>query len=219
MRQARSTVRMRGFLVALLTVCSALSWAAAPVEVVGLFKDRAVIRLAGEEKLLRVGETSPAGVTLLAADANGATVRYRDEEYTLSLSNRIAGGFQEVAKPVVSISADQLGQYRIRGAINNNYVNFLVDTGASVVALSSATADRIGLSYKDGQKGTVATAQGMADSYFVTLAEVNIAGITAYNVQAAVIIGQYPLETLLGMSFLRSVGLQENAGVMTLTQY
>lgn len=210
---------MRGFLVALLTVCSALSWAVAPVEVVGLFKDRAVIRLAGEEKLLRVGETSPAGVTLLAADANGATVRYRDEEYTLSLSNRIAGGFQEVAKPVVSISADQLGQYRIRGAINNNYVNFLVDTGASVVALSSATADRIGLNYKDGQKGTVATAQGMADSYFVTLAEVNIAGITAYNVQAAVIIGQYPLETLLGMSFLRSVGLQENAGVMTLTQY
>ena len=205
--------------MALLTVCSALSWAAAPVEVVGLFKDRAVIRLAGEEKLLRVGETSPAGVTLLAADANGATVRYRDEEYTLSLSNRIAGGFQEVAKPVVSISADQLGQYRIRGAINNNYVNFLVDTGASVVALSSATADRIGLSYKDGQKGTVATAQGMADSYFVTLAEVNVAGITAYNVQAAVIIGQYPLETLLGMSFLRSVGLQENAGVMTLTQY
>ncbi len=211
-------MHMQGLLVAILLACSVLSWAVAPVEVVGLFKDRAVIRVAGEEKLLRVGETSPAGVTLLAADAYGATVRYRDEEYTLLLSNRVAGGFQPAPKPMVAISADQLGQYRIRGAINNNYVNFLVDTGASVVALSSATADSMGLNYKDGQRGTVATAQGMADSYFVTLAEVKIAGITAYNVQAAVIMGQYPLETLLGMSFLRRVGLQENAGVMTLTQ-
>ena len=42
--------------------------------------------------------------------------------------------------------------------------------------------------------------------------------IKAHNVQAAVITGTYPLEILLGMSFLKQVSIQENAGVMTLVQ-
>ena len=45
-----------------------------------------------------------------------------------------------------------------------------------------------------------------------------MAGITAHNVQTAVIDGNYPVEILLGMSFLRQVALQEQGGVMTLTQ-
>ena len=67
-------------------------------------------------------------------------------------------------------------------------------------------------------KGTVHTAQGTTESYFVILDRVTVAGITAHNVQAAVIAGEYPLEILLGMSFLRQVAIEENGGVMTLTQ-
>ncbi len=218
MIQGRRNNLLRIGLVTLLSVCAVTSSAVSPVEVVGLFKNRAVVRVVGEEKLLRVGETSPAGVTLLQADANGATVRYKGQQYTLTLSNRVSGSFQEAPKPAVAISADQLGQYRIRGTINNQYVDFLVDTGASVIALSSRTADSLGLNYLSGQKGTVATAQGMVESYFVTLDQVTISGIVAHNVEAAVISGRFPLETLLGMSFLRGVGLEEKGGVMTLTQ-
>ena len=212
---------MKGFLAALLLsafgVGGFVPAFAGPVEVVGLFKDRAVIRTAQGESMMRVGETSEDGVTLVSADAHEALVRYQGEEYRLKLSNRVGSQFHKVEQQQVSIAPDALGQYRIRGSINNRFVNFLVDTGASVVALSAREADSLGLDYTDGTKGSVQTAQGEAASYFVTLDEVGVGGIIAHNVQAAVIEGAYPLEILLGMSFLRQVALREQGGVLTLT--
>jgi aspartyl protease family protein len=116
------------------------------------------------------------------------------------------------------ISSDSLGQYWIRGAINNRFTNFLVDTGASVVAISAVHARQLGIEFDESHQGTVQTAQGTADTHFVTLDEIVVGGITAHNVRAAIIEGEYPLEPLLGMSFLRQVSLQENAGVLTLTK-
>ena len=62
------------------------------------------------------------------------------------------------------------------------------------------------------------TAQGTAESYFLSLDKVTVSGITAYNVRAAVITGRYPVDILLGMSFLKQVSIQESGGVMTLVQ-
>ncbi len=189
-----------------------------PVEILGLFSDRAVIKTPGGQRLLRVGETSPDGVKLISANAREAVISYQGELHTLTLSNRVTTGFREAESQRVTVSSDQWGQYRIRGAIDNHYVNFLIDTGASVVALSSDAADRMGLRYLNAEKGMVQTAQGTADSYFMILDEVTVAGITVYNVQAAVIEGSYPVDILLGMSFLRQVSIQEAGGVMTLTK-
>ena len=130
----------------------------------------------------------------------------------------MAGQYAEAQTSQVSIPADDLGQYRIRGAINNHYVDFLVDTGASVVALSSAQAEALGINYRQGQLGSVQTAQGTAESYFMTLDKVTVAGITAHHVQAAIITGHYPIDILLGMSFLKQVSIRESGGVMTLVQ-
>ena len=204
-------------LTALISMACAPAWSAAPVEVVGLFKNRAVVRIPGHELMLKVGETKN-GVTLLSADANQAHVSYQGQSYELSLSNRVAGEFQRAKSARVAITSDQLGQYRIRGAVNNRFTNFLVDTGASVVAISSNDAIGMGIEYSNGQLGIVHTAQGATDSYFVTLDEVVVGGITAYNIQAAIIEGAYPLDPLLGMSFLRNVRMEENAGVLTLTK-
>ncbi|MCZ6640088.1 MAG: retropepsin-like aspartic protease [Gammaproteobacteria bacterium] len=213
---------MKGFLVVALSLLVlgtvGFAWAVAPVEVVGLFKNRAVVRVAGGEALIKVGETSPQGVTLISADAEQAHVRYRGQEYHLSLSTRVGGGFQAPEQSQIAIPPDRYGQYRIRGAINNNFANFLIDTGASVVALSSDDARGLGLNYERGEKGVVETAQGTVDSYFVILDEVTVGNITVYNVQAAVIEGTHPVDILLGMSFLRQVGMKEVGGVLTLTQ-
>lgn len=212
---------MKGFSLAVITVLislgSILVWSTAPMEVVGLFKNRAVVRLASEEMLLKVGETKN-GVTLIASDANEAHLVYRDKDYYLSISNRVGVQYEEAKKAQVVVASDQHGQFRIRGAVNNNFTNFLVDTGASVVAVSSNDARRLGIDYSNGEKGVVYTAQGTTDSYFVILDEVVVGAITAYNVRAAVIEGEYPLEPLLGMSFLRNVHMEESRGVLTLTQ-
>jgi aspartyl protease family protein len=204
-----------------LILTSTLAMAAnavVPVEIVGLFKDMAVIRAGGGEKLLRVGETTPQGVTLVSATSREAVVAWQGTQHTLGLSKQVAGQYAEAQVSEVSIPADDLGQYRIRGAINNHYVDFLIDTGASVVALSSAQAEALGINYKQGQRGSVQTAQGNAESYFMNLQQITVAGITAHNVQAAIITGQYPVDILLGMSFLKQVSIRENGGVMTLVQ-
>lgn len=197
---------------------SGAAWSIPPVEIVGLFKNQAVVQVGEIQRLMKVGQTSPEGVELLSANTSEAKVRYRGETYTLSLSKRVHSGFKQAQKASVTIPSDDLGQYRVRGSINANYVDFLVDTGASVVAMSSREAERLGIDYTRGQRGQVQTAQGTTESYFVIIDKVAVAGITAYNVQTAVIDGNYPVEILLGMSFLRQVSMQENSGVMTLTQ-
>lgn len=206
---------LTALLVALLATSAE---AVVPVEIVGLFKDMAVIRAGGGEQMLKVGETTPQGVTLVSANAREAVVSWRGAEHTLGLSKQVAGQYAEAQTSQVSIPADDLGQYRIRGAINNHYVDFLVDTGASVVALSSAQAEALGINYRQGQLGSVQTAQGTAESYFMTLDKVTVAGITAHHVQAAIITGHYPIDILLGMSFLKQVSIRESGGVMTLVQ-
>ena len=84
--------------------------------------------------------------------------------------------------------------------------------------MSSMQAEAMGIDYRRGQRGSVQTAQGNAESHFMTLEKVTVAGITAHNVQAAVITGRYPLDILLGMSFLKQVSIREQSGVMTLVQ-
>lgn len=216
----RLWVLMKRFAVvalAALTLCTGPVLAVAPVEVVGLFKDRALVRVAGGEHLLRAGETK-GDLTLISADARSAEVEYRGERYRLALSERVSGQFRPAESTEVVISSDRWGQYWIRGAINDRFTNFLVDTGASVVAISSAHAQAMGIEYETGKPGTMQTAQGTAQSYFVSLDKVVVGGITAHNVAAAVIDGQHPAEPLLGMSFLRGVRLEEEGGVLKLTQ-
>ena len=83
--------------------------------------------------------------------------------------------------------------------------------------MSEVHAASLGLDYQSGQKGYVQTAQGNANAYFVMLDKVSLGSITQHKVRATVIEGSYPVDVLLGMSFLNGVNLQDNAGVLTLT--
>ena len=208
----------RLFLIAtcLASVCT---WADPPVEVVGLFAGRAYLRTTAGDVMLRTGETTRDGVTLLSASPDGALVEYEGEEFALGLSDRIGTQFKAATRSELSISRDQMGQYRVRGAINGHMVGFLVDTGASVIAMSAQQARAIGIEYeRTSEKGSVVTAQGETESYFVILDDVAVGGIKARNVRAAIIEGSYPVEILLGMTFLNQVSMREQDGVMTLVQ-
>ncbi len=195
------------------------SMANAPVEAVGLFKDRAMIRVMGAEHYLLVGQTSPEGAKLESANAETAIVSYAGQSYRLTLTDRVGGSFAEVKDTSISIAPDDLGQYRIGGAINGRTIGFLVDTGASVVAMSSVHATQLGIDYEASpDRAQVMTAQGTAQSYLVNLDTVNVGGIETHHVRAAVIPGSYPVEVLLGMSFLRKVTMAESGGVLQLKQ-
>jgi aspartyl protease family protein len=188
------------------------------VEVVALFKDRAVLRTSAGEQMLRVGETSPEGVTLLAADARSARIRNAHGEQVLALSTRVAGSFAAAAPARVAISPDGQGQYRVRGVIDGQPADFLVDTGASVVVMNGNRARQLGLRLEGARRGTVQTAQGNVDAWFLDLGRVAVAGIESSGVEAAIIDGDFPRDILLGMSFLRDVSIEARDGVMTLTR-
>ncbi len=210
--------------VMFLTVASAAAASETTVaqfpqlEVVGLFRNTAVIRINGEQHLIKVGQTTPEGIKLIAANQSVATLSFAGERRQLRLSRRVAGSYQKAQTKMVTISADSTGQYRVRGSFNGHFLDCLVDTGASLIAMSSAQADKLGIDYLAGQKGLVETANGRVTSYFISLDEVKIGGITRHNVKTAVVRGYYPTQVLLGMSFLSGLKMQESNGVMSLLQ-
>ena len=205
--------------VALMLGLANAVFANGPVEAVGLFKDRAMIRVLGKEHYLTVGQTSAEGATLLESDAHHAVVRYKGETYRLTLSDQIGGVFQAPTQTTLSIAPDKIGQYRAQGTINGYATDFLVDTGASLVAISERSAKEMGLQYATSpEHASVVTAQGRVNSYLIDLDTVTVGGITTHHVRAAVIPGDYPLEVLLGMSFLHKVKMEQQENVMVLRQ-
>jgi aspartyl protease family protein len=178
-----------------------------------------MIRVLGKERYLTLGQASPEGAVLVESDAQHAVVRYQGETYRLTLTDQMGGVFQPPSEASISIAPDDLGQYRAQGSINGHFVGFLVDTGASLVAISERTAKEIGIPYAASpERASVVTAQGQVSAYLVNLETLTIGGIQTHHVRAAVIPGDYPVEALLGMSFMRKVKMEQQAGVLVLKQ-
>ena len=102
--------------------------------------------------------------------------------------------------------------------MNGRPAEFIVDTGASVVVMNSAHARALGLSFEQGRQGTVQTAQGNAAAFMVELDSIVVAGIEGRKVKAAVVEGGFPVDMLLGMSFLRDAVIESRDGVLTLSR-
>ncbi len=194
-------------------------WGDGVIEVRGLFKNGAVLVVNGEQHLLRAGQTSPDGVRLIAADTRKAVVEVNGQRRTLTLSKQIASSFAPLQKRTTTVPRNAYNQYLVTGSINGVNTEMLVDTGASAVAMSSTTAESLGINYRnDKNKGMARTASGLVTSYRVQLDAVSVGEITLRNVPAYVNDGAYPEVVLLGMSFLRHLEMRDRGGVMVLEQ-
>jgi len=102
----------------------------------------------------------------------------------------------------LEIPPGQHGQYVIEAEVNGEPIDFLVDTGASLVVLGSETAERLGFDIDSLEfNGMAQTANGTAPIARIILDEIVIGDLTVSAVEAAVI--KKPMPTsLLGMSFL-----------------
>jgi aspartyl protease family protein len=189
------------------------------VEVVGLFKGKAVLKVDSRQTVIGVGETSREGVTLVSADSKSAVIEISGQRQTLYLSRQISAGFKQPETREIRINKNLNDQYRVNGTINGRRLVFLVDTGANVLAMSSLEAARLGIDYtRDGKKSRVVTASGIVPSWEINIPLVEVGGIEARNIAAQVIEGSHPQDVLLGMSYLRHVDIEEKNGVMVLQQ-
>jgi aspartyl protease family protein len=106
----------------------------------------------------------------------------------------------------VEVRGDQRGQYQVEGTIEGRRMDFIVDTGATVVALRERDAARLGI-HPGAREFTasVSTANGVVRAARVRLPSVEVRGIRVFDVQALVLPDAALSENLLGMSFLSRV--------------
>ena len=201
--------------LSVLLLGSTLAMAAPNVQVVGLFPGAAVLNVDGQRKLVRVGQVGPGGVEVISADSKAAVLRVGGVKRTVALSRELSAGFAEPSRRQLSIAQGRGGHYRVAGSINGQSVQFLVDTGATSVAINEIQARRLGIDYRVmGKPIVVNTASGTAQAWRVQLNSVKIGTIDVLGVEAVVIEGGSPSDALLGMTFLNRVSWREDQGVL-----
>jgi len=211
-------IRSKILWLSALCVISAAVHAEHALMATALTKGRAAILIDGKQRTLIEGATSPEGIKLIAADATHATVEVDGRRMDLHLDQRISSGFApKAASKALLLAPGQNGHYLVDGEINGSPVPFIVDTGATTVAMNKHTAKKIGLLYRtDGKPGQVETASGVTAAYYLTLAKVKIHSLELTNVEAVVIDGDFPSTALLGQSFLNRLDMRRNGALLEL---
>jgi len=200
-------------------VISLPAYSATAIEVRRLFKDGAVLLIDGNLRMMKAGQSSPEGVRLISADTQKALIEVDGQRQSVGLSKKISSSFQAPQKKTTAVHRDGNNQYLLTGAINGINTKMLVDTGANAVAMSSVTAQGLGIDFRqEKNKGRARTASGTVTSYQVLLDSVSVGEITLRNVKAFVNEGKFPHVVLLGMSFLRHVEMRDSNGVLYLEQ-
>lgn len=220
MRRCRSTtsatdMRRRALAAGLLLLAGAA--AGQTVSMSGRLGDKALLMIDGSPRTVAVGATVQ-GVKLVSLTPDGSVVELAGKRHTVPMGGTPVslgtGGGSEGGTRIV-LTAGSGGHFLTGGSINGRAVEFMVDTGATAVAMSVADAERIGIKYRDGQRALASTAGGVVPVYRVNLTSVRIGEVTVYGVDATVLQAQMPF-VLLGNSFLSRFQMTRVNDVMTL---
>jgi aspartyl protease family protein len=119
----------------------------------------------------------------------------------------------------MSISRGDDGHFNVEAVIDGRRMDFLVDTGASVIALREGDAARLGIhpAARD-YTANVSTANGTVRAARVELNRVEVGALTVRNVAALVLPDAALGRNLLGMSFLSRVRWEHRNGRLVLEQ-
>ncbi len=113
----------------------------------------------------------------------------------------------------VIVSRDRHGHFQTEGRIEGQRIQFMVDTGASVVAMNETSAARIGVRPLQSEFTTkVTTANGVIKAARMQLAMVQVGDLVVRDVDAMVLPDEALSQNLLGLSFLGRLSRFEFAG-------
>jgi len=178
---------------------------------------RALLVIDGKPKNVAVGSTVD-GVKLVSVTGNDAVIEVQGKRVVIQLGGapaNLGGTATSGTGDQIVLTAQSGGHFMTSGTINGRSVRFVVDTGATNIAMSAAEADRIGLDYKKGQLGYASTANGPVAAYNVSLSSVQIGDVQVFNVDATVVPAPIPY-ILLGNSFLNRFQMRRENDRMTL---
>lgn len=204
-------------LAVLVMLAMPLLAAAQAVVLSGRMGERALLVIDGQPRAVAVGQ-SVEGVKLLRWVGEDAEVESRGGRSLLRVGatpTQVGAGAARGAAREIVLTAGPGGHFATGGTINGKQVRFLVDTGATLVSLGRADADRLGIDLSQARTGTMQSANGVVQVYLVTLTSVVVGGLELSNVGAAVLPQPMPV-VLLGNSFLTRLQMRRENDVMRL---
>jgi aspartyl protease family protein len=207
---------MPHFIAILLLVLAPAAWAA-DVALIGMIGDKAAVLAVdgGDPKTVKVGQTW-RGISIIAVERGEATVEIDGKRRVLKIGQHYrSAGAPSSDGQSVTLAADPRGHFVSQGSINGSPVRFLVDTGATTVALPAAEAQRLGIDYRKGQRGFTNTAGGVVPVYRVRFDSVKLGAIELSGIDGIVIEQGLDI-ALLGMSFLNRVEMKRDGQTMVL---
>lgn len=189
------------------------------VSMSGSLGDKALLMIDGAPRTVATGATVQ-GVKLVSVTGSDAVVEIKGKRVTVPMGGAqvsigapaSAGGGSQIV-----LTAGSGGHFVTAGAINGKAVRFVVDTGATSVAMGFAEAEHLGLDYRKGQRLNVSTANGNVPAYRVRLGEVRIGDVVVYDIEATVVPAQMEF-ILLGNSFLTRFQMKRENETMTLSK-
>jgi aspartyl protease family protein len=209
---ATALLALSGWLLA------ALPALAQQVALSGLSNGRALLVIdGGKPRFVLPGQTHN-GVRLLSALGDSAVIEVNGQRQTLRVGDApvsLGNAAEQTGAQRIVLTADAQGHFMPPGQINGREVQFMVDTGATLVILSESDAKRINLAYDKGRKVKVSTANGVVAGYEVRLASIRVGEAQVYDVPGIVLPQSMPF-VLLGNSFLTRFQMQRNNDQLTL---
>jgi aspartyl protease family protein len=181
---------------------------------------QALLVIDGMPRVVTVGATVQ-GVRLMSLSATQAEIDVGGQHRVLLAGasqvrvNGVEGAGSGTGEIVLTAGAG--GHFTTDGQINGKAVTFLVDTGATAIAMGQADADRLGINYKNAPRGFAGTANGRIPVSVVTLSSVRVGEIEVANVEA-VIMPSAMQHVLLGNSFLARFQMKRDNDTMRLTR-
>jgi aspartyl protease family protein len=197
-----------------------VGWVAAQsnsVMLTGTIGSRAILVVNGAApKTVSVGE-KVQNVRLVSLQDGQAVVESGGQRISLRMDTPVSvggnGGGGGGSRIV--LNADSRGHFMTPGAINGRSVSFMLDTGATTVAMSAADATRIGLDFQKGTPVRMNTANGVAAGYRLRLDSVRVGDVEVRDIEA--IVSEQPMPyVLLGNSFIGRFSMRRDAEQMVL---
>lgn len=219
---------VKAFSSILLLVSTHSALAVQSVTAIALFNDRAMLSLDGKKaRIYKVGQRIDNFV-LVSSDTSSAIIEIDGRRQPLSLNSgtiltkSLGAQVNRVGPARLELTVNRDGFFEVDGEVEGESLNFLVDTGANLVVLSSDAADSIDLDYSEGVRTIAATASGNSPMFLVFVDDLRIGTggnvIELDDIQVGVIEGRFPQQPLLGMSFLSRVSMQREGDTMVLTR-
>lgn len=213
--------RLTNIILCAIAATMAFGLEAAEIALVGVFPGKAVLSIdGGAPRTLAPGQ-SVAGIKLLSVERDAAVVESAGKRERLLLGAQPftvgADSGEKSEQQRVTLVADGRGHFVTAGSVNGAPVTFLVDTGASAVALTTQQAVQAGIDYTAGEPGYASTANGVVKTWRVTLDKVTVNGLTLRNVEGTILPANSSV-ALLGMSFLNRLSMSRDGNTMVLTR-